>query len=147
MFGVDSVTRSLHVHWAGAFAACPTVHPGQEIDTAGPTAWVELWVEAWDEQLRRNVSQERMALAVTAQCFSRHLSETAEVRRAVDAARAALAMQLVEIRDYDQSGAPLLGFARLREAEVRDLTRMHDDGSRGGLRHLVVFCRGIAEEV
>lgn len=147
MVGIDAITRSLHVHWGDAFSACPTVHPGEQFDVAGRTAWVELWVDAWDEQPRRNDGPERMSVAVTVHCFSRHATETAESRAIADAARGALGRKLIEVRDFEQSGAPLLGYIRLRETELRDLTRVHDDALRGALRHIVVLCRGVAEGV
>jgi len=147
MVGIDAVTRSLHVHWADAFSGCATVHPGEQLDVGAQTAWVELWVDAWDEQPRRNDGPERMSVAVTVHCFSRHATETAELRTIADAARVALARQLIAVRDYEQSGSPLVGYVRLRETELRDLTRVHDEGLRGSLRHVVVLCRGVAEGV
>jgi hypothetical protein len=146
MVGIDAITRSVHVHWETAFSACPTVHPGQQIDTGDQSAWVELWVDVWDEQARRNESPERAVIALTVHCFSRHTTATAEARGVVDAARSALSRQLIEVRDYEQSGAPLIGHLRLREAELRDLTRAHDDSLRGAVRHVVVLCRGVMEE-
>jgi len=146
MFGIDAVTRSVQVHWGNQFSVCPTVHPGEQIDVTAHTDWVELWVDAWDQQPRRNDGPERTAIAVTAHCFSRHATSTAELRRTVDAARTALSRQLVEVRDYDASGAALVGHLRLREVELRDLTRAHDEALRGALRHMVVLCRGVVEE-
>jgi hypothetical protein len=145
MVGIDAITRSVHVHWDGAFSACPTVHPGEQIDTAAQTSWVELWVDVWNEEPRRNDSAERAIVSLTVHCFSRHATATAEVRGVVDAARAALSRRLIEVRDYDVSGAPLIGRLRLRETELRDLTRAHDDALRGALRHVVVLCRGVME--
>lgn len=147
MVGIDAITRSVHVHWDNQFSACPTVHPGAEIDASEQTAWVELWVDVWDEQPRRNDSPERAVIAVTVHCFSRHATATAEMRGVVDAVRSVLSRQLIEVRDYEQSVAPLVGHLRLRESELRDLTRAHDDALRGALRHVVVLCRGVVEEV
>lgn len=145
MVGIDAITRSIHVHWDSQFSPCPTLHPGEQIDTAAQTAWVELWVDVWDEEARRNDSPERAVVSVTVHCFSRHATATAEARGVVDAVRAALSRQLIAVRDYDQSGAPLIGRLRLRETELRDLTRAHDDALRGTLRHVVVLCRGVVE--
>lgn len=146
MVGIDAITRSVHVHWDSQFSACPTVRSGEQIDAAAQTAWVELWVDVWDEEPRRNDSPERAVVSVTVHCFSRHPTVTAKVRGVVDAARGALSRRLIEVRDYEQSGAPLIGRLRLREAELRDLTRAHDDALRGSLRHIAVLCRGVMEE-
>ena len=145
MVGIDAITRSVHVHWDGAFSACPTVHPGEQINTAAQTSWVELWVDVWDEQARRTESPERAVVSVTVHCFSRHATATADVRGVVDAARTALSRQLIAVRDYELSGAPLIGHLRMRETELRDLTRAHDDALRGAVRHIVVLCRGVVE--
>lgn len=145
MVGINAITRSMHVYWDSQFSACATVHPGEQIDASAQTAWVELWVDVWDEAPRRNDSPERAVVAVTVHCFSRHATATAEVRGVMDAARSALSRQLIEVRDYEQSGAPLIGRLRLRETELRDLTRAHDDAMRGALRHIVVLCRGVVE--
>lgn len=147
MVGIDAIVRSLHVYWEGAFDICPTVHSGEQIDVADQTAWVELWIDNWDEQRRREDGPERIGIAVTVHCFSRHATDVGEIQRIVDAARSALSRQLVGIRDYDLSGTPLLGHLRLRETELRDLTRAHDDELRGTLRHIVVLCRGFVEEM
>ena len=147
MVGIDAITRSVHVHWAETFDVCPTVHPGQQIDTVTATAWIELWVDAWDEEPGRNESPQRLPISVTAHCFSRHATDLADVHRLADGARGALSRQLIDVRDYDQLAAPLLGYLRLRESEMRDLTRAHDDELRGALRHVVVVCRGVVEEV
>lgn len=147
MVGIDAITRSVHVHWESAFDACPTLHPGQQVDLAAETAWVELWVDTWDEQPCRNGGPERMTVAVTVHCFSRHPTDLAELRTVADAARVALGRQFIAVRDYEQGDAPLLGYLRLREPELRDLTRVHAEETRGALRHVVVLCRGVAEEV
>ena len=146
MVGIDAITRSVHVHWADAFDVCPTVHPGEQIDTASTTAWVELWVDAWDEERGRNDGPQRLPVAVTVHCFSRHATETAEVHQLADGARGALSRRLIEVRDHSDVGAPLLGHLRLRESELRDMTRAHDDELRGAMRHVVVLCRGVVEE-
>lgn len=147
MLAIEDIVHSLHVHWANAFTVCPTVHPGQQIDTSTVTAWAELWVDSWDEERGRSDGPQRLPVSVTLHCFSRHATETSDVHRLADGARTALSRQLVEIRDYSEVGTPLLGYLRLRESELRDMTRAHDDELRGMLRHVVVLCRGVAEEV
>lgn len=147
MVGIDAITRSVQVHWGSVFGACPTIHPGQQADLANDTAWVELWVDTWDEQPRRNDGPQRMTVAVTVHCFSRHPTDMAELRTIADAARGALGRQLIAVRDFEQEGAPVLGYLRLRETELRDLTRVHDEETRGALRHVVVLCRGVMEGV
>ena len=88
MVGIDAITRSVHVHWGSAFGACPTIHPGQQANLANETAWVELWVDTWDEQPGRTDCPQRMTVAVTVHCFSRHPTDLAELRTIADAARA-----------------------------------------------------------
>lgn len=146
MVGIDAITRSVHVHWGASFDACPTIHPGQQMETEDLAEWVELWVDSWGERARRGSGPDRTDVSVTVHCFSQHAAETARVHRVADAVRSALSGQLIAVRDYGMGGAPLVGRLRLREAELRELTRLDDDGLRGRLRHLVVLCRGSLEE-
>lgn len=147
MVGIDAIVRSVQVHWNDVFDACPTVFPGQQIDVSSQTAWVELWVDLWDEQARREDGPERISVSATVHCFSRHEADTTEISRIADAGRAALTRQTVGVFDHGQSGAPLVGWLRLRESELREMTRSHDGDLRGALRHVVVLCRGTAESV
>lgn len=147
MVNCEAIVRSVQVYWRDEFTAAPTIYAGQRLDTAGLAAWVELWVDATEDIVRRDGSADQQSVWLTVHCFSRDRQALTLVNGVAASARSAIARRLIAVRDFEQSGDPIIARLRTREADVRDLTRIDDDEQRGVLRHLVVTCRGRLEEV
>lgn len=147
MVSCEAIVRSVQVHWRDQFTAAPTIYPGHQLDTSGLAAWVELWADATDDLVRRDGSPDQQAVWLTVHCFSRDRQAATLVQSLAALARDVIARQLIDVRDYEQSGDPLIARLRTREAEIRDLTRIDDAEHRGVLRHVVVTCRGRLEGV
>ncbi|REJ71578.1 MAG: hypothetical protein DWQ34_06095 [Planctomycetota bacterium] len=147
MVTAEAITRSVQTFWAAGFSASATVYPGQQADTSALEEWVELWIESWEEAVRRDASPHIVRVNVTVHCFSRSATAATRVQELADAARDVLARQTIVIRDYDESGTPVLGHVRLREAEMHDMTRPQGAEHRGVLRHAVVAINGRAESL
>jgi hypothetical protein len=146
MVSCEMIVRSVQARWRDEFVAAPTVYPGQQLDTSGLAAWVELWVDAWDEPVRREISPDRQSVWLSVHCFTREPLQATRVHNLAAAARDIVSRRTIEVRDYTLSEEPLIARLRMREAEARDLTRDEGAADRGVLRHVVVMCRGRLEE-
>lgn len=146
MVSSEMLVRSVQVSWRDEFSAAPTIYPGMQLETAAVPAWVELWVDAQDEFVRRDGSPDQQAVWVSVHCFSRDAQAATRVQGLADAARNVISRRMIDVRDYSLSGEPLIGRLRMREAEVRDLTRDEGTDTRGVLRHIVLTSRGRLEE-
>ena len=146
MVDCEMMVRSVLVCWRHEFSAAATIYAGQQINTAGLPAWVELWVDAWDDAVRRNGSPDQQWVWVSVHCFSREPLEATRVQRLAAAARVVLARRLIDVRDYSTSDEPIVARIRMRESDARELTREEGEETRGVLRHIVVTCRGRVEE-
>ena len=147
MLRTDDIVRSVQRHWDVEFSGGATLYPGQQADVSALDEWTELTVEVWREEVRRDVSPDELLVAATVHCFGRHPQRPGRARLLADAARDALHRQLIAIHDFMTSDLEEIGVVRTREAELRDLTRVHAAETRGWLQHLVVTVMGTAAEV
>lgn len=143
----DVIQASLQVHWADQVGGeYPTVYGGQQLDLTGETGWYELWVQSWLGGAQRTQGHEHREVLVSVHVFARSRLDLGLIHAMTDRARRALIHQLVVLRDYDLSEAPEVGVLRLREVDVRNLTRVDREQGGIGLEHHLVTCRGMAEE-
>jgi hypothetical protein len=147
-FTQEGVSGSLYSFWADQFPlSVSTVYPGTRIDTAEIDEWIELWVDAWSRRPQRASSRQLIELSLTAHCFVKQGTDKSRVHALADAARATLSQATVAVRDYETSGTPVVGYAKLFETETRDLTRNNFASLQHSMQHLMVACRGIAQEL
>lgn len=141
---LEQVTVSVLAWWRNTFPLrVATVWPGTVLDTAGVTEWVE----GWSGLPQRAGGPERVELSLTVHCFTKPGMDVGRVQELADAARETLSQQTIAVRDFAESGGPVVGYVSVFEAEVRDLTRNHAGSLQKGMRHAVVTCRGVAQGV
>lgn len=147
MFNSRTIAGSLFAHWADQFPLnVPTIYPGTERDLAGAAEWLDIAVESWGERARRANGRRIVSLAVVVHCFAKPATDHGRADVLADAARATLAGRTIEVRDADESGEPVVGYIKLFEPQVRDLSRPAREAG-AGLRHVTLRVPGIAEEL
>lgn len=134
--------------WADRFPLnVPTVYPGTRIDAADVDEWIEFSLDGTGRRPGRAEETSLVDLTVTLHCFTKNDADAVRVNRLADAARSTLARQTVPLNDFELSGSPLVGYAKLQEAESTDLSRHDLDSLRHTMRHVVVSIRGVAQSV
>ena len=147
-FTQEDVGASLFAYWADELPiSVSTVYPGTRLNTAVLDEWIELWIDAWSRKPQRATSRQLIDLSISAHCFAKQGTDKSRVHELADGARATLSQQTVAVRDFDFSGTPIVGYAKLFETETRDLTRSNLSSGEHSLQHLLVSCRGIAQEL
>ncbi|MEX0701183.1 MAG: hypothetical protein WD069_03730 [Planctomycetales bacterium] len=147
MFDTKTITGSLFSHWADQFPlSAPTIYPGTEVDLADAVEWIDLALDAWSDRAGREIGKRMLSVTVAVHCFAKPSTDHGRADELADAARATLAGRTIAVRDADESGLPVVGYLKLFEAQVRDLSRSARD-TGGGLRHVAIRVSGIAEEV
>lgn len=147
-FPHEDVTASLFVHWDDQFPLpVATIYPGTRVNTAALDEWIELWIDTWSRRPQRASAKELIDVSVTAHCFVKQGLDKSRVQELADAVRATISQKTIAVRDYDTSGSTVVGYATIFEAETRELTRNNLNSLQHSMQHLVVSCRGIAQEI
>jgi len=120
--------------------------PGRQLDTESIGEWSELWCDDALGVVQREHSPERREITVTAHVFVRPSNQTTRVHELAEAARRAFHDRTISIVEPGDDDGAIVGVIRFREADVRDLTRLHAEVERRPLHHLVVMVRGTAQE-
>ncbi|WP_437206448.1 hypothetical protein [Planctomicrobium sp. SH664] len=146
MLSITLISRELQKFWAAsAPAGVPTQFPGVPLIAAGLDCWYEFWITAAEEEPQRVPGATTMRLLVDVHCFSRSANKL-RVMELVDQIREGLCQQKFPLLTGDTP--PLTaGFLRLRESQLRDLSREKEGDSRLTLQHLVVSLTAVAEAV
>jgi len=143
----DNLTRSLFRYWGEVFPTTwPTIYPGTQQDASDWPAWVELSLPVLEQLPRRRhqgLACSRFTLDV--HCFARIGNGGATGRQLADAVQETLAGPGVLIRDFQLPELPVIGFARLREPDVRDLSRSERTTGERPLQHWLVSVAGRAQ--
>ena len=144
----EVIAGSVFAYWADQFPLeVSTVYPGTTLETSALEEWLEIWIDAWSRRPQRDSDALLLELSLTVHCFVKPGPDKGRVHELADAARGTLSRKTIEVRDHEQSGSPLVGYALVFEPETRELTRNHAGGLQSGLQHLVVSWRGIAQEM
>jgi hypothetical protein len=147
MLKLEHITARVFTHWRDVFPlSVRTVYPGMRVDAVDLDEWVELWVDAWRKPVRRGIASDELDVSITVHCFSRHATDKGAVQRLVDAVRGTLGGAFIVVRDFLESGEPVVGWLMVLEPEARELTRVHAEELRGALHHVVVTFEGRAGE-
>lgn len=146
MLLLSDVVCELQRFWAGAApAGTATQFPGVPLDAAELECWYEFWVSQLDEPPHRTAGKERRSLVIDLHCFARGRDK----RRAAglaDAAQTALAHTELPVRPAGSQEAPV-GWLRLRECQLRDLTRESTAVAQLPLQHVMASIAAVLEEV
>ncbi len=140
------VSATVFRHWAeGLGETTPTLFPGLRGDTSSWSEWYEIWVDQWSARPQRQHAPELSDVRVTVHAFVKAGNDLGRIQELMRQAQTLLNGRTLAIVDPEQSGAPILGYLKLREPDVKELTRMDADASRHGLQHHVAQWRGIAQ--
>lgn len=143
----EQIASSVFVHWADQFPlTVATVYPGTQIDTNEVTEWLEIWINAWSRRPQRISNRQLLDVVVEVHCFVKRQQDKSRVHELVDAARNTLSQVTLPVRDFETSGSPIEGYAKLFEPEVHDLTRSEVGKLEHTMQHHVVRCRGIVQQ-
>ncbi len=146
MIALDLLNVTLQRHVAlGVPDGMPVVLPGRALDAETTAEWIELACDTVDGVPQRDTPAELREITVTLQVFVRNSTHTARIQELAEAARGLINGRLIEIVDRTLSDEPVIGAMRFREADVRDLTRVHAAHQRRPLRHIVVTARGLVQ--
>jgi len=147
-FNHQSITAGLQTWWSDQFPlSVQTIYPGMTIDTSTIDEWMDLKIDTWSRKPQRATGKRLINFSMTVHCFVKPAIETYRIQTLVDAARKTLSQQNIPVRDYDNSGSPVVGYARLIEIEVRDLSRNDLNSNKHNLHHVAISSSGIAQEL
>ena len=142
------IAGSLFSHWADQFPlSVTTIYPGTRIETVSLTEWLELWIETWSRRAQRTTNKQVLDLTVSVHCFVKQGLDKSRIYELADAVRQTIAQKTVPIRDTSLSGTPVTGYLTLTEPETHELTRNNIGSLQHAMQHLVITCRGIAQEI
>jgi hypothetical protein len=144
MISLDHLITTLQRHFATALPEdVPLVLPGIVLDAETTPEWIEFSCDAIDGVVQRDTPAELREISVTLQVFVRSSLQTTRVHALAQLANACVSGRLIDVIDRTLSDEPVVGAIRFREADVRDLTRVHAAHQRRALRHVVVTARGV----
>jgi hypothetical protein len=143
MISLDVLITTLQRHIASELPEdLPLVLPGIVLDAETTPEWVEFSCDAIGGLPQRVTPAEVREVSVTLQVYARTSRQTVRVHQLAEAVRAIVSGRLINVIDRTVSDEPVIGGIRFREADVRDLTRVHAAHQRQPLRHAVVTVRG-----
>ncbi|QDU78981.1 hypothetical protein Pla110_06850 [Polystyrenella longa] len=143
-----AIASSLMKHWQEETTIeVPTSFPGMRLDTSALTGWLEWRTEFWKPYVQRSGQQELQRLSVEVHVYSRGVGAGPVLHRLVDEVLPVYTRTTMEVHDYEESGAPLIGYVSLYEPEVRELSREELNQHGSQLRHALVEWRGMAQEL
>lgn len=133
--------------WADGLAEpILTIYPGLRVDTANVTEWYELWIDQWSPRAQRQRAPELCDVRVTVHAFVKSTTDKSRVQQLMDQARTILTGRTIAMTDPDDSSS-VLGYIKLGEADIKELTRMDADAQRHGLQHQTALWRGIGQRI
>jgi len=118
-----------------------TLYPGMTREVAALAEWFEVCVDAAIPQPGNGVL-EFVEVSVSVHVWSRPGPALGRGQQFAEQARQRLAGALIPLANSSEDE---YGVLRLREPELRDLTRADRDAGRHGLQHWVVRCSGQAQ--
>lgn len=146
MISLDHLITTLQRHVASELPEdLLLVLPGIVLDAETTPEWIEFSCDAIDGVAQRQTPAELREISVTLQVFVRASTQTTRVQALTELVRAIVSGRLVDVIDRTVSDEPVIGAIRFREADVRDLTRVHAAQQRRALRHVVVTARGVVQ--
>ncbi|QDT52160.1 hypothetical protein Pan44_01690 [Caulifigura coniformis] len=144
MISLDVLTTTLQRHLALELPdGLPLALPGIVLDAETTPEWIEFSCDAMDGVAQRDSPAELRDVRVTLQVFVRTSIHTTRIQALAETARAVISGRVIDVIDRTASDEPVIGAIRFREADVRDLTRLHAAQQRRPLRHVVVTARGV----
>jgi hypothetical protein len=146
MISLDVLISTVQRHVASELPEnLPLVLPGMVLDAETTPEWVEFSCDAIDSPPQRSTPAELREVSVTLQVFARASRQTIHVHQLAQTVRAIVSGRLIDVIDRTVSDEPVIGGIRFREADVRDLTRIHAAQQRRPLRHVAVTARAVVQ--
>ena len=146
-FDDKAVHSSLLKHFDDNFNASSSLtYDNMPFDWDAATEAVDVVVETFDSPVRRKGNKIETQVQVTVNCWAKRGTNLWRGHELADAVAAVLKHAEVTVKDYDAAGDPTVGYCRLREPMLIDMTRENEDDTRVDLQHLTVICRGRSQE-
>jgi hypothetical protein len=146
MISLDQLIATLQRHVASELPEdLPFALPGIVLDAEATPEWIEFSCDAIDGVIQRPTPAELREISVTLQVFVRASTQTTRVQALTELTRAIVSGRFIEVIDRTISDEPVIGAIRFREADVRNLTRVHAAHQRRALRHVVVTACGVMQ--
>lgn len=143
-----AISSSLMSYWRDEVEVeAPTSYPGMRLDTSALAGWLEWRTEFWKPYVQRSAQRELQRLSVHVHVYTKGLHSGPVLQRLIDGVLPVLSRRTIAVHDPEQSGAPLVGYVRLDEPEVRELSREELNRQGTTLRHALIEWRGRAQEV
>jgi len=140
------VTESVGAYWSEMIEGwLPTIYPGRQIDSSDWQEWSEYSVSTWKGPIQRSGGWERLRVQLTSQVFVRkgtNLGRGAEIAERI---RGLTAQICLPVKDRNDEEAAIVGYLRLYEPEVKNLSLHESNPGESGLEHWTMDWRGIAE--
>ena len=144
----DRLASSLYSWWdETASSSAITLYPGVDRDSAETSEWVELWIETVRHPRQRNHTPLLLDVTVTVHCYSREPFDLSLGQKLAESVRAQLSQQVIPLFDFEESLPLEVGYLKLNEPDIMNMTRSHLEQQERPLQHYVVMCRGVAQEL
>lgn len=147
-FNHQSISAGLQTWWRDQFPLnVTTIYPGVLVDTSATDEWIEIQIDTWSRRPQRTIDKRLLDFSLTIHCFVKSTTDTKRIHELTDAAGETLSQKDVPVKNYDLSAEPILGYAKLFETDVRNLSRNDVDTNKHNMFHTVLSCTGIAQEI
>ncbi|VAX40671.1 hypothetical protein MNBD_PLANCTO02-2912 [hydrothermal vent metagenome] len=144
----QSISAGLQTWWRDQFPlSVATAYPGLFINTETMSEWIEIQIDTWSRRPQRAIDKRLLDFSLTIHCFVKPTGDTKRIHVLTDAVRETLAQRDIPIKNYDVSAETVIGFAKLFEIEVRDLSRNDFDSNKHRMFHSALSCTGFAQEI
>lgn len=142
MISISRVISQLEQFWKEAAPAGVAIQfGGAPLDASGLEAWYEFWVSEAIAIPSRQPASDRRSLLIDVHCFARGRNRR-KVAELADAAQQSLAhAELPLLGEGDER----CGWVRLREAQIRELTRETGSPALPPLQHVAVSIQAVVE--
>lgn len=143
MIALSTVARGFYGWWQAQLSSEEVaIFPGMRMEAESLPEWTEVWLGEGAERPARS-GADLLDVQVTVHVFARTGADAGRLNVLVDGVRARLRQAVVALPGTETTEAIL----RLREPAVRELTRRDRERGSGHLRHAVVTCAGVIQQV
>lgn len=143
MIAMSTVSRGFYGWWQAQLSSEEVaIFPGMRVEAESLPEWTEVWLGEGSERPARS-GADLLDVQVTVHVFARTGADAGRLNVLVDGVRARLRQAVVALPGEESTEAML----RLREPVVRELTRRDRERGSGHLRHAVVTCAGVIQQV
>ena len=146
VFSEKAIHSSVMQYVVDNYSTATVNYDEEPFDFGAASEAVEVDVLVSDSPVRRKGGKEIQSVTITVYCWAKKGTNLYRVEELTDSVVSLLDQATIDIRDYDSSGDPVVGWLKLREAAVTDITRTQEDDLRTDGRLVRVDVEGSAIE-